>query len=534
MRRILFGGIGLALGFFAPPAAGQDSRPNSSPPQRAARLGAPVAVPEPSAAPSGADPDVTPAGLLRRRAEVIPSPAGPVVVGPARRIPTSGMIVGTPVAGPSLGEAVGPAWRPAGSAPLVTESRGDAPAGGGHTIVPSVVPNGGLLDTQPVMDAPLYGYESPGMPAVGRVAGCGRWAVSGEYLMWWTRAADLPPLVTTSSLPFNGQLGVGDTRVLVGDDGFGQTFHSGARFSAVRWFGDSECRGLDARLFFLGQAASSATFTTGQYPLLARPFINPNPGTPFFGSDSEVISAVGLASGGVTVDLENRMWGAEANYRRYLCGNACARVDGLVGYRYLNMNEQLQITESLVRTPGANLPPGSQFLSATVSDQFRTENHFHGGQIGLTGEIRRGRWSIDGRATVAFGNLNRVAEISGGQSVVFMNGTTQNFSGGLLAIPGANIGRFSDNVFAVVPEVGVNIGYHITPQLRVFVGYNFLYLSKALRPGDVIDPVVDPARIPNFLATPAAPIPGTPRPAPQFRSAGFYAQGISFGLRYDW
>jgi hypothetical protein len=540
MRRILFGGLGLALGFLAPPAVGQDSRPNTSPPQqRAARLGAPVAVPESQPA----DPDVTPAGLLRRRVDVaIPSQTAPVVVGPGGRIPAHGMIVGVPVTGgipvgiPSTGTTAAPTWRPAGSAPLATEDRGgDAPTGAYHTIVPSVVPGGGgLLGPQPVLDSPLYGCEPTGMPAVGRVAGCGKWRVSGEYLMWWTRAASLPALVTTSSLPFNGRIGVGDTRVLVGDNGFGQTFHSGARFSAVRWFGDNECRGLDARLFFLGQAASSATFTTGQYPLLARPFINPNPGTPFFGSDSEVISAIGLASGGVTVELENRVWGAEANYRRYLLGNACARVDGLVGYRYLNVNEELRITENLVRTPNSTLPPGSQFLSATVIDQFKTENHFHGGQIGLTGELRRGRWSIDGRASIAFGNLNRVAEISGGQSVAFLNGTVQNFSGGLLAIPGANIGRFSDNVFAVVPEVGVNVGYQLTSHLRVFVGYNFLYLSNALRPGDVIDPVVDPARVPNFLATPATPIPGQPRPAPQFRSAGFYAQGISFGLRYDW
>jgi hypothetical protein len=544
MRRILFGGIGLALGVFATPAAAQDSRPGASPPQRAARLGAPVAIPESSPTSSPSDAGVTPAGLLRRPVEVVlPSSAAPPSTGgyvgglPANGIPVGVPVTGgTPVGVPSAGPTLAPMWRPAGSTPMVTEDRGAGttpPAGGYPTIVPMIAP-GGVGGMLPDMDAPLYGCETTGMPVVGRVAGCGRWSVSGEYLMWWNRAADLPALVTTSSPQFNGRVGVGDTRVLVGDNGFGETFHSGFRVSGVRWFGDSTCRGIDARLFFLGQAASSFTATSGQFPLLARPFINPNPGTPFFGSDAEVISAMNFTSGGVNVQLENTVWGAEANYRRYLLGNACARVDALVGYRFLNVNEKLSITENLVRTPLTQLPAGSQFLSATIVDQFKTENYFHGGQVGLTGEIRRGRWSIDGRATIAFGALTRVAEISGGQSVAFLNGTMQNFNGGLLAIPGANIGRFSDTVFAVVPEVGVNVGYQLTSHLRVFVGYNFLYLSNALRPGNVIDPYVDPARVPNFLATPATPIPGLAHPTPQFRSAGFYVQGINFGLRWDW
>ena len=76
---------------------------------------------------------------------------------------------------------------------------------------------------------------------VARVRGPGRWWTSGEYLMWWTQLAALPPLVTTSSPQFNGQLGVGDTRVLLGGP-FGDTFHSGARFAVGRWFGDGQVR----------------------------------------------------------------------------------------------------------------------------------------------------------------------------------------------------------------------------------------------------------------------------------------------------
>src|SRR5262245_25889644 len=62
MRRALFGGIGLALGFFANPVAGQDAR-GVPQPVRAAKLGAPVAVPDVASVPDG---EVTPAGLRTR------------------------------------------------------------------------------------------------------------------------------------------------------------------------------------------------------------------------------------------------------------------------------------------------------------------------------------------------------------------------------------------------------------------------------------------------------------------------------------
>jgi hypothetical protein len=86
-----------------------------------------------------------------------------------------------------------------------------------------------------------------------------------------------------------------------------------------------------------------------------------------------------------------------------------------------------------------------------------------------------------------------------------------------------------------MPEVGVNVGYQVTTHLRVFAGYNFLYLSNVIRPGDAIDPLVDAARIPNFpLPGNPAPLAGITRPSPLVRTSDFWAQGISFGLQFNW
>ena len=148
------------------------------------------------------------------------------------------------------------------------------------------------------------------------------------------------------------------------------------------------------------------------------------------GPYSEVIGAPGLANGGVVVDLDNSLWGAEINYRRFIRGNACARLDGIAGFRYLNFTENLSITETFVRTPNSNLGIGTPATSGIVQDQFRAENNFYGGQIGLTGEVRRGRWFLNGRSSIAFGTVRQTATIAGGQALSFADGSVGQYAGG--------------------------------------------------------------------------------------------------------
>jgi len=114
------------------------------------------------------------------------------------------------------------------------------------------------------------------------------------------------------------------------------------------------------------------------------------------------------------------------------------------------------------------------------------------------------------------------------------NGAVTNFAGGLLALPGANIGRYTQNKFCVVPEVGVNFGYQMTSRMRFFVGYNFLYIGNALRPEGLINQNIDVARIPNFPVGSGTPLPGIAQPAPQFHLSDYFVQGISFGVQFRW
>lgn len=533
MRRILLGGLGIALGVFARPAFAQQPRGNpAQPPVRAAALGRPSAVPDPQPQPQP-EPDITQTGLFRN------GPARPITTYAPGSFGAPTPVVGAPPAGEMpMVQPTPPLRLVPGGPPNVIESRDPSGRVPGAVYVPSVAPG---YDCPIGLEDPLYGCD-PGAAAVGRVAGIagrrGKPWVSAELLLWWNRNPNVPPLVTTSSPQFNGIAGQGDTRVLLGGS-FGDTFRVGGRVGAGYWFDEGECRGVDARLFWLSPTTATFTASTAQFPLLARPFFNINGGVTApnvgFGQSAEIVAGPGVATGTVIAQMKSTVWGAEANYRRYLIGDATARIDALVGYRYLGLRDQLTITEQFARIPGSDPTIGVPAMSGVVTDSFRTSNQFHGGQLGVVGTWQRGRWSLDPRATVAFGTVHQEIEVNGGQVLTFANGTTTSTSGGLLAVQGGNIGKFSQDKFAVVPEVGLNIGWQATDRLKLFVGYNFLYLSSTVRPGDAIDTRVDAARVPNLLPPGSGvPLAGIVRPQPQFSTNGYFVQGIGFGFTYRW
>ncbi len=85
-------------------------------------------------------------------------------------------------------------------------------------------------------------------------------------------------------------------------------------------------------------------------------------------------------------------------------------------------------------------------------------------------------------------------------------------------------------MFGVVPEVGMNIGINITPNLQLFGGYTFLLMNTVLRPGGQIDNHVNVANVP---ASPAF-APGTGPAAPLFHPNGelFWMNQLNIGLNW--
>jgi len=81
-----------------------------------------------------------------------------------------------------------------------------------------------------------------------------------------------------------------------------------------------------------------------------------------------------------------------------------------------------------------------------VQDSFLTRNEFYGGQFGLDGEWRLGRWFLGGTAKLAMGSMHQIVVIDGFTS----SSAAGTQRGGLLALP-TNIGHYSRDTFALVP-----------------------------------------------------------------------------------
>jgi hypothetical protein len=361
-----------------------------------------------------------------------------------------------------------------------------------------------------------------------------RWYLEGEYLLWWARRDKVPPLFTTSEPSDSGFLDRPTTVVLF-DGPLERDPRSGARITGGYWLDDDHTKAIEVSGFILGERSARAMFNSGQFPVLARPFQIAQNGA----ESAELIGFPGVFSGKADIEAPSRLWGLEANLRCPLCScAACGQqpIQLLAGFRYLNLKETLTITENVL---GANVPAAGPLQNSTdaVFDSFSTHNQFYGGQVGAEKRWQWGPFNIDLKGKVALGVTNQEIDINGGQTVTNLGtGATTTAVGGLLALPGANIGHFTKDRFAVVPEVGLTFGYQITSHIRASVGYDFLYWSSVVRPGDQIDRTLDPTKIPNFtplppgVTGPASPV----RPAVPFRDTDFWAQGLTVGLELTW
>ncbi|HZR87536.1 MAG TPA: BBP7 family outer membrane beta-barrel protein [Bradyrhizobium sp.] len=357
------------------------------------------------------------------------------------------------------------------------------------------------------------------------------WWVSGGGLVWAVKGAPLPPTLTTfapgtpsATTGAGGALGIPGTIQLSPDRmGFGAL--GGGQLAIGHWLQSDQRLGFEAGGFFLGSGgAGFAQSSNGSLPLRI-PFTNVPPGAGFpLGASSFVLADPGFASGGQTISASLRLWGVEGNalYRAY--GAPGLTVSVLAGLRYLDLREHLSIVsaESLQATP----------TSYTGSDYFSTKNQFIGAQIGVKAEKQYGQFDGSAVAKVAVGDNYQTVSVSGTSLITGTGfGTPPGLTPGGIFSQATNIGQQSRNNFAVVPEVQLQAGYRMQSGVRVFVGYNFLYVSNVVRPGDQIDTTLNFTG--NPAITPGSTLTGAARPAPMFNSSSLWAQGLTFGASYQ-
>ncbi len=343
-----------------------------------------------------------------------------------------------------------------------------------------------------------------------------------EYLLWWIRDGHIPTLVTASPADtpraVAGVLGQNGTVPLFGNE-LQYNMFSGGRFTLGFGIpGTCNC-GLEATYFFLGQRSINFAASSNGSPILTRPVTNVLTGN----VEPQLVAFPGVVVGTVGVSSSSRLWGAEGNARhRLLCG-CNGYLDLLGGFRYLELGEDLSIVENLVRLD----PAGGPGTGIILFDSFATKNQFYGGQLGLDGEYRFKRFFVGGTVKLALGVMHEQVSVNGGTTFMVPGLAPIAATGGLLALP-SNIGSRTSNQFAFVPEVGLRFGYNVSNNVRIFVGYNFLWVSNVARPGDQIDPVINRSQQPTAFGP--GTLVGAARPMPLFQHTDFWAQGVTFGV----
>ncbi len=396
------------------------------------------------------------------------------------------------------------------------------------------------------------GCNLPSCPTCCQACGMpGTSWVRAEYLYWFTQGMHIPALVTsgpTAAQP--GYLGEPGTQILFGDTGVNGYGRSGGRITVGTWLNPCHTVGIEGDYFALSTASTNFTASSNGNPILSRPFfeVAPIEAQQFVGEQTapsgqtvEQVALPGSVAGSVSVATSTRFQGAGLRMLFNLCccdscytncqfpglsGPGGYRVDFLLGYRYLQLADTVGINENLTSLNPDQ--PGTFF----VNDSFATRNVFNGLELGTSVQSYRGRWSVQWISKLALGFNSETVNING-STTTDSNGAISVGTGGLLALS-SNIGTYRRNEFAVVPELGVNLGYSITPRLRALVGYNFIYWSQVVRAGEQINLNVNSTLLPGYPTNYTGPLGDQRQPSFAFHDTTFWAQGLSAGIEFRW
>jgi len=394
-----------------------------------------------------------------------------------------------------------------------------------------------------------YQPASSDMPDTSRQSGPSFW-VTTDYLLWFVKPdANRVPLVTTSPYnpntyvpgvsPVPGALTNPSTTVLFGGNGNNINYgtFSGLRLQGGMVLDPDGMFGVEAGGFLLEKKSSNYSTQsdpTGQ-PFLGRPVIgsiSQTEGTYAISFANDAGNLGGGQSGSISINSSTRLWGTEANTTACMYSQGGLKMTGLLGARYVNLDESLGITDS--STPigqpafftGNPVPVGD---TVVLQDHFRTNNNFFGGQVGTRVCYCQDNFDVSLSGKCALGDNMERLSINGSTTVPCAG---QVAPGGLLAQP-SNIGVYHRNEFCVVPEVGANLGYQLTNWMRFQVGYSFLFMSSVMRPDGAIDRVVDQSQVPSSPFYSSSGLAGT-RPVPLFNQDSFFAHGVNFGLQLSY
>lgn len=344
-----------------------------------------------------------------------------------------------------------------------------------------------------------------------------------EATNWDRSASNMPILVTTSPVGTDptiaGQIGLATTSTLFGGGNVNDTPEGGGRLTLNTWLDDCRYYGLTFRGWDAGTGDTEFFTSNATNAIVARPFLDFTNGLPAT-QNAQLIAFPGDTAGNVRVIAESEVAGGDLMLRRLLCAGPRSRWDMLYGYQFAQLNDSLNIQSNSTVIDNTSLLFNTQI---GVNDFFRTRNQFQGFSVGLQGAKRWGCWYFDGMFKLGLGNMERTVTIAGQTRVTDATGATNVENEGLLA-RFSNDGHYVSDTFVIVPEFGLNVGYALTNNLDITIGYTAMSLPKVAQAASQIDP--------QLGSNLSAPLAGELRPSFALTETNYWLSGFSYGIQY--
>jgi hypothetical protein len=345
----------------------------------------------------------------------------------------------------------------------------------------------------------------------------GPFTLDAEVLVWWYKSSPTPVPVIT-----DGLYGEPGTKVLLGGGDQNTNPNTGFRLTAgyaidARW-------GIDGNFFYIPSRSTSrrvASSGTAESTDLLLPFFDVT-------RNRENVTEVSFSpvyNGSATEELSNKLMGAELNATSPFAATSPWNITWLAGLRWMQLKETYTVT-----TSSSYIPPEVPDIWNTT-DRFGATNNFYGVQFGAKARYDSDRWFATGVFKLGLGAMAQSVDIGGSLATDDFtdNGSVQTFSGGYFALP-TNIGSHSRTVFAVLPELLLNVGYRIAPTASIFLGYSFLYTNSVARPGNQMNRNINPTQSVSYVGEPPVSLQGPAQPTFGFNSSSFWAQGVTAGI----
>jgi hypothetical protein len=373
---------------------------------------------------------------------------------------------------------------------------------------PQIIQNEGVVP----FSAAVQEWWSPnGLPRVELSAG---------YLLWWMKSQNSPGLVGRVPVTSVTATRIAPSMIqnLFPKDNLAYEVSGGVRGNGIFWIDQKQRYGVELGYFWSEKQDRQNLLGGNGNDITGLSFINTGTGL----RDLVPLSIPNFIDGTTRISHSIQMQGGEFNiisrgfplYQRQL--------QLLMGVRYFELKEGLEI-DTRWASP---LDPSS----VRAIDSFVTKNRFYGGQLGAKYQFETEHWTLNLVAKLAVGQNDREVRIAGNTTLDTAGSTTRNFTGGVYGVA-TNIGTYTSSATSLVPEFQATLGYKFTKNVSGFVGYNFLAMTEVVRPGDQIDPYLNPDLVPVMTATGSSQV---ARPGFLGTTDWFWAQGIQLGLSINY